>query len=251
VSTLACRILDAFEKTPFAKDAVVCLWGDHGWHLGDNDQWAKMTNYEHATKIPLMIGCGGGACSGRSKAMVEAIDIMPTLLEEAGIKIPTCPTNAKASRKTLLCTEGKSLSSLLRKPSTPDDPDAASYSQFPRPEHPSKQPALSGFDLLCQSEGNVKKGSCPNKMGYTIRTAGYRYTAWVGFNKCSNSSCPDVLADWDTWYGEELYNHSTALLVGGKDSYDVETVNIANATGAQAVKAKLLKQLKAFNTKGF
>ena len=107
-----------------------------------------------------MIGCGGGACSGRSKAMVEAIDIMPTLLEEAGIKIPTCPTNAKASRKTMLCTEGKSLSSLLRKPSTPDDPDAASYSQFPRPGHQSKQPALSGVDLLCQLQLELTERDC-------------------------------------------------------------------------------------------
>ena len=52
-------------------------------HLGDNDQWAKMTNYEHATKIPLMIGCGGSTCVGRTSALVEAIDLMPTLLEEA------------------------------------------------------------------------------------------------------------------------------------------------------------------------
>ena len=43
----------------------------------DNDQWDKMTNYEHALKIPLLIGCGAGKCTGRSSALVEAVDIMP------------------------------------------------------------------------------------------------------------------------------------------------------------------------------
>ena len=94
-------MLDAFEKTPFAKgnDYVLAVWGDHGWHLGDNDVWAKMTNFEHGTKIPLMIGCPGGKCVGRTPALVESIDIYPTLLEEAGITVPSCPTNMAASRK--------------------------------------------------------------------------------------------------------------------------------------------------------
>ena len=35
-------------------------------------------------------------------------------------------------------------------------------------------------------------------MGYTIRTDTYRYTEWVGFNKCQDASCPDQLADWGT-----------------------------------------------------
>eukprot|EP01052_Picozoa_sp_SAG31_P028471 SAG31_NODE_2751_length_5144_cov_2.392666_5_plen_93_part_00 len=43
---------------------------------------------------------------------------MPTLLEEAGLPVPTCPTSQKASRATVLCTEGRSLSKLLRGPSS-------------------------------------------------------------------------------------------------------------------------------------
>ena len=40
------RILDAFEATRYGREAMVALWGDHGWHLGDNNQWDKMTNFE-------------------------------------------------------------------------------------------------------------------------------------------------------------------------------------------------------------
>ena len=108
---------EAFEAAPkLSAGAVVAFWGDHGWHLGDNDQWAKMTNFEQATRIPLMIGCGGGGCTGRSSALVEAIDIMPTILEEAGLPVGRCPAGAGASRRTRLCTEGRSLSPLLRAP---------------------------------------------------------------------------------------------------------------------------------------
>lgn len=242
------KVLDAFDNTPFAKDAVLAFWGDHGWHLGDNDIWEKMTNYEHGTKIPMMIGCAGGGCVGRSSVIVEAIDIMPTLLEEAGIPIETCPDSANQSRSTTLCTEGRSLSSILRNPAATDDSSVA-FSQFPRPEHPG-----NAIDLSCRdnpktqhscTQGKCLDG-CPNKMGYTMRTNNYRYTLWVGFNKCSNNTCPDGLADWDTTYGEELYNHSNSPVI--KD-YNVETDNIASLPGSSLVVKELRAQLIAFNTK--
>merc|ERR1711935_1179340 len=101
---------------------------------------------------------------------------MPTLLEEAGIPISSCPSLAKDSRSTNLCGEGKSLSSLLRTPTATSN-FTASFSQFPRPEHPEKQ-----VDVSCRSKGLLKgcpegfcRDGCPNKMGYTVRTDTYRY----------------------------------------------------------------------------
>lgn len=240
------RILDTFEATPFADGAVTAFWGDHGWHLGDNDQWAKMTNYEHATKIPFLIGCGGGACVGRSSALVEAIDLMPTLLEEAGLPIPACPATASASRGTALCTEGRSLSALLRAPADTAN-FTASFSQFARPEHPNNM-----VDVSCRAKGVSKHcadgpclDGCPNKMGYTVRTDQYRYTAWVGFNKCSNATCPSLLADWDTVHAVELYNHSSSPV---PQHYGVETINIAGLASSKPTVARLHQLLRAFNT---
>ena len=85
-------------------------------------------------------------------------------------------------------------------------------------------------------------------MGYTVRTDTYRYTAWVAFNKCQNSSCPDALADWDTVHAIELYNHSLAPV---PDSYLMETVNIAALDSSKKVVAELHELLKDFNTKGY
>ena len=71
-------------------------------------------------------------------------------------------------------------------------------------------------------------------------------TEWVAFNKCSNATCPDQLADWTTVYGVELYNHSDYPV---PQSYDMETVNIAKEPSAAGVVAELHAQLKAFNTR--
>ena len=76
---------------------------------------------------------------------MEAIDIMPTLLEEAGILVPACPASAALSRTTAFCTEGRSLSALLRDPANTTGYEA-SFSQFPRPEHPGG--ARAALDLV-------------------------------------------------------------------------------------------------------
>ena len=78
--------------------------------------------------------------------------------------------------------------------------------------------------------------------GYTVRTDTYRYTAWVIFNKCSNATCPDALADWDHVVARELYNHTDAPV---PTSYDMETENIAELGRKSVVR---YKQLKDFNT---
>lgn len=94
---------------------------------------------------------------------------MPTLVEEAtGEKIPVCPRRSADSRRVDLCVEGTSLSPLLRDPATPWS--EASFSQFPRPEHPNSKP-----DLTCKTAAD-----CPDKMGYSIRVHNYRYTEWIG-----------------------------------------------------------------------
>merc|ERR1711879_833433 len=69
------RVLDALQAGPHVHTTIVCFWGDHGYQLGDNDLWAKMTNFEHATRIPLMISIPGATeVPGRSDALVEELD---------------------------------------------------------------------------------------------------------------------------------------------------------------------------------
>lgn len=80
-------VLDALAANGFSDNTLVVLWGDHGWHLGDHGIWCKHTNYEQAARIPLMVAKPGG--SGMvSQALVETVDVYPTLAELAGLPVP-------------------------------------------------------------------------------------------------------------------------------------------------------------------
>jgi arylsulfatase A-like enzyme len=107
------RVLDALEGGPHFDSTIIALWGDHGYQLGDNDLWAKMTCFEHATRIPLFVRIPG-VQARREATLVEQLDIMPTLIEEAiGTPAMVCPLDATASRMIDKCVEGRSLSALL------------------------------------------------------------------------------------------------------------------------------------------
>ena len=62
------KVVDELERLGLANDTIVVLWGDHGWHLGDHGMWTKHTNYEQATRIPLLVVAPGVARPGSHSA---------------------------------------------------------------------------------------------------------------------------------------------------------------------------------------
>jgi iduronate 2-sulfatase len=83
------KVLDALDSTGLSSNTIVVLWGDHGWHLGDHGMWCKHTNYEQATRIPVIVAAPGTTQPGTStQAMIESVDIYPTLCALAKIDIP-------------------------------------------------------------------------------------------------------------------------------------------------------------------
>lgn len=83
------RVLDALDESGLAKNTIIVLWGDHGWHLGDHGMWCKHTNYEQAARIPLIVVAPDVARAGaRSASLVETVDLYPTLCELAGLPVP-------------------------------------------------------------------------------------------------------------------------------------------------------------------
>ncbi len=81
------RVLDALEAADLADNTIIVVWGDHGYHLGDHGIWGKHTNFELAARIPLMVAAPGkrGAVSS---ALIETVDIYPTLAALAGLPAP-------------------------------------------------------------------------------------------------------------------------------------------------------------------
>lgn len=82
------KLLDAVDELDLAENTIIVLWGDHGWHLGDHGMWCKHTNYEQAACIPVIISAPGGARDAAASAMIETVDLFPTVAQLAGIEGP-------------------------------------------------------------------------------------------------------------------------------------------------------------------
>lgn len=80
------RLMDALEESGQLDNTLVVFMGDHGYHLGEHGWWNKVTVYEEGTNTPLIIsGNAVGEKGVKSNAMLEFIDIYPTLIDLMGI----------------------------------------------------------------------------------------------------------------------------------------------------------------------
>jgi len=146
MDAMAGRVLDELEHLGLEENTIVSFYGDHGYHLGEKGLWCKTTNYELDTNAPLMISMPDGrTCGQRPNALVEFVDLYPTLVEAAGFEAPDG-------------LEGLSMTPLLVDPN--QSWKQAAFSQFPRPWRYHGEPEI---------------------MGYSIRTDRYRYTEWQKF----------------------------------------------------------------------
>ena len=75
------RVIDSLKELGLDKNTIVVVWGDHGWHLGEQQIWAKHTPLERANRSVLMIRVPGTTAAKRCSALAETIDIYPTLID--------------------------------------------------------------------------------------------------------------------------------------------------------------------------
>ena len=142
-------LLNTLESLGTLNNTIIVLWGDHGWHLGDHDLWHKHTNFEEATRAPLIIA-GPGIKSGKTNSLTEFVDVFPTICDLAGVPIPSK-------------LDGISLRPLMVNNSA--KVNDYSISQYPR--------KLKKLEM-------IKKGYTDSKMmGYSLRTDKFRYTIWM------------------------------------------------------------------------
>ncbi len=77
------RLMDALDATGL-DDTVVLFLGDHGEMLGERGLWYKMSFFEGACRVPLVVSAPGRFAPGRVAAAVSLVDVLPTLVEIAG-----------------------------------------------------------------------------------------------------------------------------------------------------------------------
>jgi iduronate 2-sulfatase len=83
------RVLEELDRLGLAENTIVIVWSDHGFLLGEHAIWGKHCLYEHALRSPLMIRHPGLPQPGRaSAALVETVDLFPTLTDLCGLRAP-------------------------------------------------------------------------------------------------------------------------------------------------------------------
>jgi N-sulfoglucosamine sulfohydrolase len=139
------KLLAALSANGLSETTIVVFWSDHGFHLSEHALWAKTSNFDIDAHVPLIVRDPRLKGGQRTKALVELVDLYPSLVESCGLRIPES-------------LEGRSFVPLLRTPQIPWK--AAAFTQHPRPAYYGKKPSV---------------------MGYSMRTDRYRYTEWRRF----------------------------------------------------------------------
>jgi arylsulfatase A-like enzyme len=102
-----------------ARDTLIVFWGDHGYHLGEKENWEKFALWEDTTHVPLIIIDPRRTKPGtRCESPVSLLDLYPTLVELCGLGSPPqllegrslakrlAKLNAK-TRRVVVTTQGK------------------------------------------------------------------------------------------------------------------------------------------------
>jgi len=175
-------ILDALTENGLWSRTIIVFVGDHGYHLGENGAWSKNTPYEYSARVPMVFRVpgqmGNGSRAGTEggfavDAIVEMIDIFPTVLEAAGLE-----RNVR--------NEGHSLMPYIRGGAGYGGENVAftqcyGNGQTPPPPH----------------------SAIPPHMAMSVRVDGWRYTEYVAYDW--NTAQPL----WERGnFGVELYEHS-------------------------------------------
>jgi iduronate 2-sulfatase len=82
------KVLDELKNLGLDKNTIIVLWGDHGWNLGEHGWWCKHTNYETSTRTVMLASAPGMKKNISTEALVELIDLYPSLCELANINAP-------------------------------------------------------------------------------------------------------------------------------------------------------------------
>ncbi|MDW5288041.1 sulfatase [Formosa sp. PL04] len=218
------KMIEALKESGEYDNTIIVFWSDHGFNLGEMGYWGKATNYEIATRVPFIISAPGITdkfAGSQSDALVELLDIFPTLCELTGTEQPDH-------------LEGNSIVPILKKPTLNSKKPA--FSLFPTPAmrewaaRPFTPPFRNSFfqPLIIEIEANIEAqmGDKWDRetfeefvMGYAMRTDDYRIVIW------KDRRYPD-----ETPLFVELYDHNND---------PDETVNIA------AQNPELVKSLTA------
>jgi arylsulfatase A-like enzyme len=224
------QLLDELETLGVADTTAVVMTADHGWGLGEHNHFLKYTNWETDARVPLVVRVPWKPATRgqRTSAIVEQIDMYPSLAELAGVPVDL-------GQESL---DGRSWAHLFEDPS--GEHKSAAYTQYPRC-WPDDSNSSTAFTHMARCAGVERTDFA--YMGYSVRTSQWRYTEWAKWNGKT------LAPDWDKLAGVELYDHAADPPHDSKISFEqFENKNVVD--DYPDVVKKLSKQLHEFVAKG-
>jgi arylsulfatase A-like enzyme len=82
------RVLDYLDKADLAKNTIVIYASDNGYFLGEHGFYNKMWMYEDGFHIPMIVRLPGSHAATTNDQIVSMLDVAPTILDLAGVKVP-------------------------------------------------------------------------------------------------------------------------------------------------------------------
>lgn len=83
------RLLDALDSSEQRENTIVVLWTDHGFHIGEKENWEKFALWDQTTRVPLFIHAPGVSKDGvKTRHPVTLTDLYPTLCDLASLPVP-------------------------------------------------------------------------------------------------------------------------------------------------------------------
>ena len=260
------QVLDALDASGVAEDTVVAFHSDHGWALGENNMFRKFHNAELTTRVPLVVAVPWmKEMHGKhSHAIVELVDVMPTLIGLANLPQPTSSSSIGDDRVAGDSGDSGSgggggepvpLSGISQAAVLMDAGATLKHyalSQYPR--CPADPQILWKRNWCIQVPSNAF-----GWMGYSIRTdldGGWRYTAWMPWNGTTLKPVTSITSrtapplNGTNGFYEELYGpYNTTAGVNSEESdfnaLDVVEVSAEFPGIAATLFAKLVSMIKS------
>ncbi|RPI81841.1 MAG: sulfatase [Chloroflexi bacterium] len=98
------QVLQTLKELGYYDDSVIFITADHGHPLGDHNKFLKGGGrlYSELLKVPFMVRCPGAKCARRTDAIVQFHDVLPTVLELAGLGNTTSAMQGRSFLPVLL-----------------------------------------------------------------------------------------------------------------------------------------------------
>ena len=228
------RAIAELDRLRVADDTIVVVMSDHGWLLGEHNEWCKESTFENAVRVPLIVRMPGAGDRPprRSTALVSNIDVYRTLSELAGLPEPEPGVDGASFAPLITAPDGPAALALRR------TNFSAAFSQHARCLRNATDHYKPIDPYKAADSCTITPRDQIDFMGYSIRDRDWRLTLWVRWDGAT------LRPDWGRLNATELYDHRADTADADFDAF--ENANVAADQAHAPVIARLAGKLRTY-----